>query len=99
MTPLSYHSSNLSLVARETMWLLVLITNIGSSKVSLSKHISISEAHVRLLLFESLVGYFLLIFKEWPSPPVILQNILKIENYYVDAGIYGMWSLYQVLGE
>ena len=99
MTPLSYHSSNLSLVARETMWLLVLITNIGSSKVSLSKHISISEAHVRLLLFESLVGYFLLIFKEWPSPSVILQNILKIENYYVDAGIYGMWSLYQVLGE
>ena len=99
MTPLSYHSSNLSLVARETMRLLVLVTNIGSSKVSLSKHIRTSEAHVRLLLFESLVGYFLLIIKEWPSPPGILQNILKIENYYVDAGIYGMWNLYQVLGE
>ena len=99
MTPLSYHSSNLSLVARETMRLLVLITNTGSSKVSLSKHTSISEAHVRLLLFESLVAYFLLIFKEWPSPPGIVQNILKIESYYVDAGIYRMWSLYQVLGE
>ena len=68
-----------------------------------------SETHVRLLLFDNSIGNFWLIFEESPPPHDTLQNILKIQNCYViknlnvecsvDAGIHGIWSLHQALGE